>query len=113
MQLLIKWRGNWADEINLNGFMIYDSDAWQTLSNDIAAYEKSFSVCVGTNEDIEYDNGKCLLQNMSVTELTDDEANVLAKLFSSCYGNIQVFETISYLLYNADSDEYEEDEDDG
>lgn len=71
--------------------------------------EKSFSVCVGTNEDIEYDNGKCLLQNMSVTELTDDEANVLAKLFSSYYGNIQVFETISYLLYNADSDEFGEE----
>lgn len=76
-----KWSDNWADEMNLDGFVVYTEEqkaAWLAATNHIAGY----TYYVGTNEEIEYDSPGDLRRSVIWTELTEAEAAVLTKLFN-------------------------------
>lgn len=89
-KVLIKCKDNWADEMDLEGFSIMDSDAWTKRKESISNITESFTICVGTNEDIEYRNGNAFLRRLVVKEITDDEANVIIKYLGDSFGHCPI-----------------------
>lgn len=88
-QFLIKTSTNWADEIDLHGWLILDE-------NDLAAAKQKLQpmtdddftaeLYVGTNEEIEVDADDVLNELNSAIELTPEEAHTLTKFFGLSYG---------------------------
>lgn len=90
---LVKEDSDWADEFGLQGFKLI------TAGNKEEAIEKIIKNCTGedeefpielyfgTNEFQEYANKEDLLYDLSIQEITEDDANVLLRLFPNC-GNI-------------------------
>jgi hypothetical protein len=106
-KVLVKWSGNWADEMNVEGFVIMEDSEWKEYQETAKKVNSPFSISVGTNEDIEYPNGTALLENIKAKKLTTDEAKTIIKFFGE-YGGQDYFR---YCLDDALEDEYEvEDE---
>lgn len=72
-KVMLRWDSNWADEMDVAGFVIVnkiDSDSWQ---NHIESVKGRFDICIGTNEEIDYRNGKELLSEVHAIEISDVE----------------------------------------
>ena len=82
---LAKFDGNWADEMDIRGFCIINKDDKDVLVDRIKAYTEEFEICIGTNEDLYYDNGEEFLNDMSFKEISDSESETLSKLFGKSY----------------------------
>lgn len=106
-KVLIKHSANWADEIDLEGFTIMDSDAWEKRKEKIANINESFTVYVGTNEDIEYRNGNAFLRTLTVKEITDAEFGFLNTNFGTEFGHCPV-NTVCECCEDDDLDEDDE-----
>jgi hypothetical protein len=102
-KVLVKWSGNWADEMNVEGFVIMEDSEWKEYQETAKKVNSPFSISVGTNEDIEYPNGTALLENIKAKKLTTDEAKTIVKFFGE-YGGQDYFR---YCLDDALEDEYE------
>lgn len=96
-KVLVKWESNWADEMDVEGFVIMEASEWAEKRERISQVEGSTSICVGTNEDVEYDRGADILDEITEHPLTDTEEEVIVKLFgkSSEHNNF-----IDSTLYN-------------
>ena len=53
----------------------------------ISKITKSFNLCIGSNEDIEYRNGNDFLKRFTVKKITDEDANVIVKYLGDSFGN--------------------------
>lgn len=89
-KVLIKHKDNWADEIDLEGFSIMDSEAWNKKKEEISKIAKSFTVYVGTNEEIDYNNGNEFLKTLTVNEISDSEFEFLKKNFGVEFGHCPI-----------------------
>jgi NurA-like 5'-3' nuclease len=88
--LLVKFDDNWADEMDVSGFKLFDNlDAWNAAiaefkeEKEIVDGEDSgyFEVCFGTNEYIEYETVEEFLVQFDITEISDAAADVIETLF--------------------------------
>lgn len=79
--ILAKWSGNWADEMDLDGFRVFTQQEWDEYKTLALAKEDCFTFCVGTNEEIEYENGQALLNEIKLTELGQLLADTVNELF--------------------------------
>jgi hypothetical protein len=99
--LLVKFDDNWADEMDVSGFKLFDNlDAWnkaleekkkrRELEND----DQCFEVCFGTNEYIDYDSFGSFLNRFQITEISKDTAEIIGGLFPEAksygYGHFPV-----------------------
>lgn len=105
-KVLINFSDDWADEMNIDGWVIMEEEEWKEIKKKVAAKKGYISVGFGTNEDNEYSNGKDFLNTLEVTKLSDDEYSVLNKIFGESYGNTGFTGVWEY-----DYDEDNEDED--
>jgi len=80
--VLLQWDSNWADEMDIYGFSLMDKEDWLDYKKYLKERKRGFTFYIGTNEEIEYRNGKELLDEITVTEITDKEAATVEKLFS-------------------------------
>jgi hypothetical protein len=48
--VLVVFRDNWADEMDLRGFRVFTVESWQAYQDGIP--NRGFSIGFGTNEDI-------------------------------------------------------------
>lgn len=85
-QVLLTWDSNWADEMDISGFAVVSESFWLNLKSDLENKTSSFYFYIGTNEELEYENGKELLSEIEVKYLTEDEAGVVKKLFGGEFG---------------------------
>lgn len=71
---------NWADEMDIGGFKIFESETWEKFKSD---WEKKDYVnfYIGTNEDLEYSSGKEYLRDLRAKPITKAEADHLNDLF--------------------------------
>lgn len=82
MAVLVKFSKDWADEFDVYGFCVYASkEIWEETKGDLSELEYSF----GTNEG--WEEGDFDDSDFTVTEISEDEAKVLTKLFGSKWGN--------------------------
>jgi len=88
---LVKWEGNWADEADFIGFTTMNEENWIQYKNRLEKHEESFEFSVGTNEEVEYENGKELLRDIRITEINENECDVINKIFGY-YGHCQFTE---------------------
>lgn len=88
--VLVLFEDNWADEMDLEGFKVMRKSEWeQTAAEFRESKENSESVIefyFGTNEYNEYDSVDDALACFTVTEMTDDDAEFLEKLFPGGFG---------------------------
>ena len=107
-QFLIKTSANWADEIDLHGWIILDE-------NDLAAAKQKLQpmidddftaeLYVGTNEEIEVDADDVLDELNSAIELTPEEAHTLTKFFGLSYG----FSLYDHFIRSSDVEDFYEE----
>ena len=86
---LIKYKSNWADEMDVQGWSVMSPmrhAAWEDSWADHFKDEGNYSFSVGTNEDIEYDSIEEFLKEFKVVDITESEADTLVKLFGKSYG---------------------------
>lgn len=88
--VLIKWSDNWADEMDLEGFAVMDTDEFAKWKENIPS---PYTFYVGTNEEIDYSTKKELIDystkkelisNLEVQPLTPGEV----KFFFDNFGEI-------------------------
>jgi len=82
--VLVKLSANYADEFDVEGFMVMAADAWEEVKQDTkqvfdgcGSYEWYF----GTNEYITFDSYEHWLRCLDETEITEDEFKTIIKLF--------------------------------
>jgi hypothetical protein len=99
--ILVKFDDNWADEMDVSGFKIFNNlDAWnKALSEfksekEIEEDDQYFEICFGTNEWIEYDSFGDFLKNFEIVEISKDTAEIIDGLFPEAdsygYGHFPV-----------------------
>ena len=101
-KVLIEWCTNWADEMDIEGWTIVDKEKSKEIISYVTSTNSDFSISVGTNEEIDYSNGKEFLDDLTFTDITDEEANTLIKLFGESYGHYQF---VQYFM-DEDDDDY-------
>jgi hypothetical protein len=102
--VLLNWEGNWADEMDISGFGIMKREDWEDYKK-MLENRGEFTFCIGTNEEIEYDNGPALLEEIEVRNITEEEYNIIQKLFGGEYG------FTDFLEVEEDYDDEDDDED--
>jgi hypothetical protein len=84
-KVLVMFNGNWADEMDINGFDLYDEAEWRRVKKIINGYEDDFTLSVGSNEDMEFNTGEDFLNSITVKKLSAAEAKTIDKLFDGSY----------------------------
>ena len=77
---LIKYEDNWADEIDIVGLIVMKDETWKETQEKISNYEDSFTIGVGSNEEISYNNGEALLGSLEVSDITLEQCQWLYKV---------------------------------
>jgi hypothetical protein len=93
-KLLIKFSDNWADEMDVNGWVILDSQKWVKIKEKVEAYNDYFSIGFGSNQENEYENGEDFLEAINIRLLSENEFIVLTSCFGSRYGNTSFYDQI-------------------
>jgi len=96
-KLLIIFNGDWADEMDVEGFMIVSEECWKYKQLEWENTPFPQELYVGTNEAIEYDDIKEYLRDFKVKEISDEEETVIRKLFGlnskfSNFGHVPLIE---------------------
>ena len=80
-KVLIKWSDNWADEMDIEGFVIDDKDKAEKWFNNMKSITRHFDICIGTNEEIDYHDGEQFVETISIIDMTEEDEKSLRKLF--------------------------------
>ena len=78
---LVKYNDDWADEMTVDGWAVFSKDELEAWKKTIP--KKNITVGLGTNEWIDYDSPKEVLEACEIEPLSIDEAKTLYKLFGS------------------------------
>lgn len=81
MYYLAKWDSNWIDDLDVEGFTLMTREEMIAYKEAANRFSSHFEIGIGTNQQIDYGNGKEFLEEISFTEITDDEYHSLIKLF--------------------------------
>ena len=85
--LLINFADNWADEFDIDGWFISESDVWEKFKNqplrEVGRMDGSFDIYFGTNECCSYKSLAHYLSHFHVKEISDSDAEVLIRLFNA------------------------------
>lgn len=112
VQLLLKYRNNYADEFDVKGFLVLSQSAWEEhkeLASKVFKQNGEVEVGFGTNESISYHSLEDYLGSFKVSELTQDQYQVLWYLFGNRADKIE--NGMVCLIDEGYLDEDEEDED--
>jgi len=85
-QVLIQWESNWADEMDVSGFVVVskkEADEFKQKLSDNP--DKKISFLIGTNEEMNETYGR-ILKKCKFSKLTDKEADIIVKFFRSKHG---------------------------
>jgi hypothetical protein len=89
---IIKWDSNWADEMDIQGFVIVDAKAAKEFKEQLETIKNEIIIGVGTNEDIEYANGKEMLSDLTFEDLTEDESESIVNVIGDEYGHCSFYQ---------------------
>lgn len=91
---LIEQSCNWADEFDMNGFWLGESEDEEELIKsilkDFLEEHGDFPVetYFGTNEAMEFENENDYLATLSIREITKNEFNVINNVLGGSYGQV-------------------------
>ena len=101
--ILVKWDSNWADEMDVEGFAILEKADADRLKKTLKNFKRQFTICIGTNEEIDYEQGSDMLDELEFKKISEEEYKTVKKLFGTSGGHD--FADIIYELENWDKDE--------
>jgi hypothetical protein len=79
MYILI-YSGNWNEEIEVDGFVIINNKTKTKIEKLLKRYKETIYLNFG-EEELEYENGNELLDEISFLEINDDEIKTINKFF--------------------------------
>lgn len=97
MKVLVEWNTNWADEMDIQGFCLLEVETIEDLKEQIRnhPYNKSkMEICIGTNEEIYYSDVSEFMQDLSFEHLSENEYEVVNKLFGKEWGHTSFIQYI-------------------
>lgn len=113
MKWLVKLADNWADEMDVEGFSIMSTDQFTQWAKTVEEVAKkideghNFEWYIGTNEWIDWEDGKSFKEAFTCEVITDEEVEVLKRLllheFAS-YGMFPSGEDMTYWLEDIEND---------
>lgn len=77
---LLTYTGNWNDEISVDGFIIINNEVKKKIIKLLKNYDENIYIS-NDDDDIEYDNGKDLLDEISFDQINKDEELTIKKYF--------------------------------
>lgn len=84
MYKLIKYSGNWADEMDVDGFRIISDKQfkeWEKGWKKTFKEDGEFTFGIGTNENIPYEDYESFMAEFEVTDITNEEYGAISNLF--------------------------------
>lgn len=81
--LLIRYHDNWADEMDITGFVIVTEENWSTILNvmqEFCAVTPKWTFDIGTDEEIEYYGFDHWFGTLNVASLDDNETATMVTL---------------------------------
>jgi hypothetical protein len=75
--------------MDIEGFVVMSETKVSALKEVISKIKNSFTIGVGSNEEIEYDNGGALLEELTFSVITNQEIRTLKKFFGREFGHTQ------------------------
>jgi hypothetical protein len=105
MKTLVNWSTNWADEMDIDGWIITDSTE---VSKWKAILLKARNLCIGfgTNEWNDYSTGQEILDECEISEISDGDAKVIEKYFGDHGGNTGFWDQV----FDHEEEEEEDEE---
>lgn len=102
--ILVTYKGNWADEMDLFGYCIYDNEKefQQDILDDLAergySYktfdeilkdenDKGYCFSCGSNQEVWYNSIKHFVNAFTINTISDKEAKIIEKYLGVCQGN--------------------------
>ena len=95
---LVNYNSNWADEIDIEGFVVMPSEEWNDIKLFLSKYKVEFEYYVGTNEEIYYADGIEILADYSTKSITEEEYKTLENLKLKRLGFIGPIESLEYMV---------------
>jgi hypothetical protein len=68
--VLLKFQFSWAGEIDIYGLMVVSENYWQMRRAEILGFKSPIYLCVGTNEDLQFESGAEVIEAIAVSELS-------------------------------------------
>lgn len=81
MKYLMLYSGNWAEEIDVDGFVIMEKEYVSYMKKFLKDFNYTISVDIGFNEEVEYDNGRDLLGEIEFIKITNKDSEIIEKIF--------------------------------
>lgn len=111
MMWLVKLAGNWADEMDIEGFSIMsesDFTQWARTVEEVAKKideGHSFEWYIGTNEWIDWQSSEEFKEAFSYEMITEGEANILKRLLLGDFSHYGLFPTGEDMTYFLEGEE--------
>ncbi len=96
MPKLVKLNTDYSDEFDVKCFAVIKDDSFDSWEAKLEAYDKEINFYFGTNECLDWCTGIDLLNEFSVEDITEAQADALKELFPASdngLGIIAVFGT--------------------
>ena len=97
MKVLVKWSSNWNSEIDVSGLIILTQKEWFKYVERVEN-NNCISFDIGYDKNMFYLEGKYLLEEITVTRLTDEEADVIIKTIGKSFGFTEFYTKAIELL---------------
>ena len=78
-KLLIKFKGNWADEADFVGFKIMSKAEWNYKVKEVQFCDFPHESSVGTNQYIDFESPEDYLRHFDVREISEAEEKIIKK----------------------------------
>jgi hypothetical protein len=101
-KVLVIFKDNWADEMDIEGFDILTKDQWEYKKLELEHTQFPQDVGLGTNESNDYESAEQFLAMFKVIPISDEEEKIIKK----CFGEYS-FGTIPFIEGSATEDFYE------
>ena len=85
-KVLVTFLADWGDEFDVSGFCVYEKEIWERNCARFKAAKRYTSFYFGSNEGFE-DIDEDWLDNYEVQDITEQEYEVISKLFGGGYGD--------------------------
>lgn len=82
-KLLIIFKGNWADEMDIEGFTIVSKEHWEYMQLETRNTEFPIELGIGTNEEMTYEDPEEYLRHFKVHEISDQKVAWLQDIFGN------------------------------
>ena len=84
---LIKFKDNWADEMDLDGFRVCSDEETNKIKDAMDKLEFPLEIYFGTNEAVDYHSKESLMNSFTITRIEHSTASLLISYLGKEYGD--------------------------